>query len=517
MSKRQSNRLETLGDELMDKIYNLEELSTKLMVMDKEIDITTELITSLTELKDLESIVRFTNHMINQIEDEDELIKVRGELRKLVRKDEELIIWSANVSNLMIYRLMLLAIINTNERLRRLTVAGIIWHMRVKFNEEKRLESITITEEGVDYDAIATVLTYKWGMENGFLDEIEIDLTTVGGIETFIEYKAGEIPVDEFRYELSTNGGRITAPTFDDETIANPMYTLRGFDQDTIMEEDSISDEAKQMIQDIIQRHYYCMRDEALSKATVTLYGTYYYNKIDKYKITMIQNNRLKSNLEKLEEKYKAILKLNRDQKKESNELKKTLKALETREKANRNRDNTKIGMDEHSKIVDKLNEDIGKLKGTCEEKGRENDKLCLEVSDLSLEVREIERSYTQLNEDYQNYKKESHKVNQDIPQESIVNSMKDKRITILGGDILHNKMNELGFNNLRLIKTDKSRVLATDLNNSEVMVVMTSYISHSFLEFPKQYAINNNIPLIYFNEKNLDLLCDRLFIHFNI
>lgn len=104
----------------------------------------------------------------------------------------------------------------------------------------------------------------------------------------------------------------------------------------------------------------------------------------------------------------------------------------------------------------------------------------------------------------------------QNIPMSCFVNAIKDRKVLLLGGDIMYTKINEYGLTNIRFAEAGHKRIYNEDVVGSEIVVVATSFVSHSQCEAVESIAKRNNMDVLYFNNKNVDMLIYKLFEHFN-
>lgn len=105
-----------------------------------------------------------------------------------------------------------------------------------------------------------------------------------------------------------------------------------------------------------------------------------------------------------------------------------------------------------------------------------------------------------------------SNNINSNIPIDCYIRAIRNKKITIYGGDMMHSGLRQLGFRNLKLFGADNRTQSFNDFAYQDLIVIVTGYMAHSTYHIPKGAAEKANIPILYFNNKNISLLVQEMF-----
>lgn len=97
-----------------------------------------------------------------------------------------------------------------------------------------------------------------------------------------------------------------------------------------------------------------------------------------------------------------------------------------------------------------------------------------------------------------------------DIPVESVLNALKNKKIAIVGGNHMHTKINNIGAKNISVY--DGFVKLNGTLNQSDLMVIVTGNISHKVAYEAESIAKKNKIDTYMFNGQNVGMLFKEIF-----
>ena len=162
---------------------------------------------------------------------------------------------------------------------------------------------------------------------------------------------------------------------------------------------------------------------------------------------------------------------------------------------------------------LDKLRSEIKRTKDAVSSLERANGRLKKDKAEMSNKVNNLENQLKESREKLENTRRVSRdNTSQAIPIEAYVNALKDTRILVVGGDISHQYMQSLGFNNIKFIKTDNHCTPDSDIANSDIIVILTSHVSHVTSIKPKNVAIKYNIPIVYYNNTNINGLIIEIF-----
>lgn len=101
------------------------------------------------------------------------------------------------------------------------------------------------------------------------------------------------------------------------------------------------------------------------------------------------------------------------------------------------------------------------------------------------------------------------------IPLECYIRAIRNKKIALFGGNMMHSELKNLGFRNLKLFEASNRNMSFNDLAHQDLIVVVTGYMSHSTMQIPKGASEKYNIPIHYFNNKNIQMLIQEMFAIF--
>lgn len=163
-----------------------------------------------------------------------------------------------------------------------------------------------------------------------------------------------------------------------------------------------------------------------------------------------------------------------------------------------------------------------------------DNLKELLEVSkqcteELKRDRNKIKTSFEQLDKQYETLKKQTEEKEQQISLlsskaeesqsklnsidiECYINALRNKKITVYGGDMMHSELKGLGMKGLKLIEASNRNISMSDLAYQDLIVVVTGYMAHSTMHIPKNAAERYNVPIYYFNNKNVSMLIQEVF-----
>lgn len=170
--------------------------------------------------------------------------------------------------------------------------------------------------------------------------------------------------------------------------------------------------------------------------------------------------------------------------------------------------------------IEDKHNE-IEKINGKNIELGRTVRRLENEIKAVEEKLDKQENEYLELLDKYDREKELSNKLSlsrafSEIPTECFVNSIKDKRIVLIGGDMMFPKLQKMNFNNLKCIGAGSRNITTEDVIHADLIVIITAFVDHSTIASAVNAARTNKIKVLNFNNKNVDLLVLEIFKELN-
>lgn len=254
-----------------------------------------------------------------------------------------------------------------------------------------------------------------------------------------------------------------------------------------------------------------------------TLMGQYMLAKIDDLLNSIETVNKYKRKSEEVGEELKDYKRMNRKLREkfkriegDNTELRNKLKSLEDELKmleASGYRDVTPyeakiLGQESQ---IEELTRRIIDIERDCDKKDNELYKIKRKGRQVEKELVEARRVIKRLRENMSNMIVSSE--NEIVSTENLVAAMRDKRITIIGGDVMHSSLKGLGFNNLRLIGAGDRGVTPNEIKGSDVIVMVVNHLSHATSAGHKNTAEACGIPTMYYNGKGVSRLCRELFV----
>lgn len=164
---------------------------------------------------------------------------------------------------------------------------------------------------------------------------------------------------------------------------------------------------------------------------------------------------------------------------------------------------------------IHRLREELKRAKETAISLERANGRLKKEKNELNDKVRSLSVQASEASEKLKEVKRaaaENQASKEAVPIEAFVEAIKDKKITLVGGDTMHTHIQALGLNNVKFIKISNHSTPDSDIANSDLVVIITSFVSHVTSTKPKNVAIRYNIPLLYYNSTNVTGLVQEMF-----
>ena len=107
------------------------------------------------------------------------------------------------------------------------------------------------------------------------------------------------------------------------------------------------------------------------------------------------------------------------------------------------------------------------------------------------------------------------HRTFSEIPMQCFANAIKDKRVVLIGGDMMHTRIRDYGLDDVRLFKAGCREVRYEDLSDADLLVIITQFVDHSSVEGAIGLARTHNIPILKFGNKNPDMLVYAMFEEF--
>lgn len=166
---------------------------------------------------------------------------------------------------------------------------------------------------------------------------------------------------------------------------------------------------------------------------------------------------------------------------------------------------------------MDKLRSEIRSLKDTGINSERANRKLKKENSEFREEVRRLKAQNKEIEDKLGETREALAESSQkeglsSIETQVFANAVKGKKVVIVGGDQLHANMQSLGLDKFKYIKVGYRNIPDQDLANSDLIVIITSFVGHADINKPSEISRNYNIPILYYNNRNVPGLVQSIF-----
>lgn len=346
--------------------------------------------------------------------------------------------------------------------------------------------------------------------------------------EIYYDMKVGKVPLNEFKESLASENGKLPELRFA-EPATSPEFSWLVVDDITggdRLQNMDYSDEVKESISHIFQCYYHAMHYHTLGLFKHLIYGYYYEMTKEEIRNAFRQVEASRGKIREYEGKLRQFRSSNKRLNVELNRLRQSKIQLSELNKQleNRIRKLEQLGVKDiepyESKIEDQ-GEEIERLQEVVRELERSNGKKDKEIEEmkeaqrgLREELRESKECNDRLKETLLNG---SDRLYEDeIPTDCLVKSLKDKKIVVFGGDTIHSNIKNLGFKNLKLVEAGDRSTNTSDVINADVLVIITSYVSHASISVPKNTAETHGVPIMYFNNKNVNMLCRELFTFLN-
>lgn len=131
--------------------------------------------------------------------------------------------------------------------------------------------------------------------------------------------------------------------------------------------------------------------------------------------------------------------------------------------------------------------------------------------------ISKLESEYSELTEKYNrerelNNTMSVHRVFNEIPIECFINTIKNYKITMIGGDSMHVKLKDYGLDNIRLFKAGCKEITYEDIASMDLVVIATAFVDHSSIETAIKASRTHKINVLMFNNKNADMLIYSIF-----
>ncbi|MEG2262761.1 MAG: hypothetical protein RSC43_00355 [Clostridia bacterium] len=221
----------------------------------------------------------------------------------------------------------------------------------------------------------------------------------------------------------------------------------------------------------------------------------------EKYKVLKKDLSSSHKEVKELSTKLAHISKDNENKQKYINELLKTdVTSVQDLEKRN----------NELSTAVDSLNETCLELRQGYNRQQRDAESLREKNTKLK---DALEQAETNL-ERFKTGKSDAvvDGASQGIPIETYLSLIQDKRISIIGGNMMFAEIEKLGLKDCRCHSANEATIPLEALINRELIVIVTTYNSHKLSGVAKSAAQTHGIPIIYINSTNVNLFIIEAF-----
>lgn len=335
-------------------------------------------------------------------------------------------------------------------------------------------------------------------------------------LSDFGKLKAEDLLIDNFKNACDYNGELVLSYV---RTVDDSFKTCFSKYYSSIMEiEDAKS---RRIIYNLIQRYLGDMDELIREEDVYNIRKAIYYAMADsEHAIIREQFNK---DLEKSKEQSK--LRLNKckkeiDQLKEqlnfskdkTNRLMKEIKKLDKDavidlenkiselEEIN---ESLKKKQDKHERDKERLTEKIDKLEDTISELRKEKDALDRELRELNSQNLDSEEDESKFN--FQS---------KEIPSNVLYNAIKDKKILLVGGNKIHARIIERGYDNIELLRSGNVNITMHSAQKYDLVVIYTKLVSHSVVERVESELKNSDIPIIRFNQAGINTLLYTIFMY---
>lgn len=230
------------------------------------------------------------------------------------------------------------------------------------------------------------------------------------------------------------------------------------------------------------------------------------------------ENAKVLEEREQNKEKTKELRRLYKDVQKEVDRLKGILRGQEHelsryKESSTYSKEYV-VGLE--SKIST-LQDQKSKLMNEAHELQRSLGKRDKEIASIHEKLDRAESDYLDLVEENDKLKKRAEDYHATGAISSIdlacyINAIKHKKIALIGGDVVHERLPRYGLTNIRCYKASKRTVTLEDIVDKDLVVIFTGFLGHSTKDSVVQVVKEYNIPTIMFNNQNIDLLVYEIF-----
>lgn len=176
---------------------------------------------------------------------------------------------------------------------------------------------------------------------------------------------------------------------------------------------------------------------------------------------------------------------------------------------------------------IEELNSKVAKLQSDLETANdeaanlkRQLSKRDRDIQDIGKELNEARGKYSELEDKYNrsvelNSEIATNRAFNQIPIECFISAIKDKKICLVGGNMMFEQLGKYGLDNIKTFaagERNSNSFSSSEMLGYDLIVVATSYIDHSSKYTMDNVSKANNTPILYFNNRNVDMLIYSIF-----
>jgi archaellum component FlaC len=165
---------------------------------------------------------------------------------------------------------------------------------------------------------------------------------------------------------------------------------------------------------------------------------------------------------------------------------------------------------------VHELRAEVNKLTRELEVISRKNDEYINKINELKDELDLCRLEYDELKDSYEDLKEmklsmDAH-IDCSIPIEVVLNSIKDLRVTVIGGSqTLASNLRAMGLNRWKFYVADEVPS-TSEIGVCDCIIIIVSYVPHSGIKSIRKYGKRVGVPIINFNGRNIEEICRAVY-----
>lgn len=164
----------------------------------------------------------------------------------------------------------------------------------------------------------------------------------------------------------------------------------------------------------------------------------------------------------------------------------------------------------EQDKIIAKQATHEAELKRKLDKRDKENDELRDKSNSLTKQVEITSTQY-----EAQKVLSDEMLVNKaynEVPIECFVAALRNTKITLIGGDLMHTRLQNYGMDNIRMYKAGSRDSVYRGIDGADIVVIVTAFVDHCTSDLAMDLCRTNNKQVLRFNNKSPELLIYALF-----